>query len=83
MKSVVRPEKKQLAGYGGLSVTGGVRKESPVGEDDNEEVRQRAGSALNPVFRSHKPSAKQLSASSRLNDPVSYTHLTLPTKRIV
>lgn len=36
-----RPEKKQLAGYAGLSGAGGAGRESPIGDDDNEEVRQR------------------------------------------
>lgn len=40
-----RPEKKQLAGYGGVSGAGGAGRESPIGDDDNDVVRQRAGYA--------------------------------------
>lgn len=57
-----RPEKKQLAGYGGLSSAGGAGRGSPIGDDDNEEVRQRAGSALNLIFRLRTASPKQHSA---------------------
>ena len=46
-----RPEKKQLPGYGGLSVAGGARRESPIGDDDNEEVRQRAVAGKIPDCR--------------------------------
>lgn len=31
----------------------GAGRESPIGDDDNEEVRQRAGRALILVFRFH------------------------------
>ncbi|KAK4903396.1 hypothetical protein LTR27_000327 [Elasticomyces elasticus] len=31
------PEKRHLAGYGGLSVAGGAGRESPIGDHDNEE----------------------------------------------
>jgi len=49
-----RPEKKHLAGYGGLSVAGGAGRESPIGDDDNEEVRQQpALSAKSPDSRFH------------------------------
>ncbi|KAK0904175.1 hypothetical protein LTS16_018514 [Friedmanniomyces endolithicus] len=34
------PEKKHLAGYGGLSVAGGAGRESPIGDDDNEELSE-------------------------------------------
>ncbi|KAK4545040.1 hypothetical protein LTR36_003591 [Oleoguttula mirabilis] len=34
------PEKKQLAGYGGLSGAGGAGRESPIGDDDNEELSE-------------------------------------------
>ncbi|TKA45541.1 hypothetical protein B0A54_04080 [Friedmanniomyces endolithicus] len=34
------PEKKHLAGYGGLSVAGGAERESPIGDDDNEELSE-------------------------------------------
>ena len=37
-----RPEKKHLTGYSGMPGTSGVGRESPIGDDDNEEVRQRA-----------------------------------------
>ena len=39
-----RPEKKHLSGYAGMPGAGasGAERESPIGEDDNEEVRQRA-----------------------------------------
>ena len=37
-----RPEKKRLAGYSGMTGAGGAGRESPIGDDDNEEVRQRA-----------------------------------------
>ncbi|KAK0873885.1 hypothetical protein LTR87_011815 [Friedmanniomyces endolithicus] len=56
------PEKKHLAGYGGLSVAGGAGRESPIGDDDNEEVRQQpALSAKSPDSRFHTPSSKHLS----------------------
>ncbi|KAK1092525.1 hypothetical protein LTR48_004181 [Friedmanniomyces endolithicus] len=32
--------KKHLAGYGGLSVAGGAGRESPIGDDDNEELSE-------------------------------------------
>jgi hypothetical protein len=35
-----RPEKKQLAGYGGLSGAGGAGRDSPIGDDDNDLVRR-------------------------------------------
>jgi len=60
--SVYRPEKKQLAAYGGLSGASGAERESPIGDDDNEEVRQRAVRALNLVLRFHTTFAKQLPA---------------------
>ena len=37
-----RPEKKHLSGYGGMPGASGAGRESPIGDDDNEEVRQRA-----------------------------------------
>ncbi len=52
--STIRPEKKHQAASSGMPGIGGAGRESPIGDDDNEEVRQRAAnSALNPVFRFH------------------------------
>lgn len=39
-KTKTSPEKKQLAGYGGLSGAGGAGRESPIGDDDNEELSE-------------------------------------------
>ncbi|EMC95572.1 hypothetical protein BAUCODRAFT_494698 [Baudoinia panamericana UAMH 10762] len=36
-KTKTSPEKKQSTGYGGLSGAGGAGRESPIGDDDNEE----------------------------------------------
>ena len=47
---IIRPEKKRQAAFSGMSGVGGAGRESPIGDDDNEEVRQRA---LNLVFRFH------------------------------
>ena len=38
----IRPEKKHLAGYSAPSGFKGAGRDSPIGDDDNEEVRQRA-----------------------------------------
>lgn len=43
-----RPEKKNQHPYGGLSGAGGAGRDSPIGDDDNEEVRQRSALALSP-----------------------------------
>ncbi|RMY26148.1 hypothetical protein D0865_16277 [Hortaea werneckii] len=39
-KTKTSPEKKHSHGYSGLSGAGGAGQESPIGDDDNEEVRQ-------------------------------------------
>ncbi|KAK3674584.1 hypothetical protein LTR78_005670 [Recurvomyces mirabilis] len=39
-KTKTSPEKKHLAGYGGLSGAGGAGRESPIGDDDNEELSE-------------------------------------------
>ena len=44
-----RPEKKQHhPTYAGMPGAGGAGRDSPIGEDDNEEVRHRPGRALSP-----------------------------------
>lgn len=40
----IRPEKRHLAAISGIPGASGAGRESPIGDDDNEEVRQRAKS---------------------------------------
>ena len=49
----IRPEKKRVAEQNGMPGLSGASRDSPSAEDDNDEVRQRAGSALNSYFRFH------------------------------
>lgn len=54
------------------STAGGAGRDSPIGDDDNEEVRQRSGFALNFVFRFH--------ATLSLHTPPPHA-MHLPTRR--
>jgi hypothetical protein len=48
-----RPEKKQTSAFGGLPVAGATEKGSPIGDDDNEEVRQATTRAKSPSQLPH------------------------------
>ena len=56
-------------------------KKVPISVDKVQQFRFR-GPNYRQLFQSHKPEGDLLSEAAKLG-PVSYTHLTLPTKRIV